>query len=239
MTSTTVRVSEPTHRTLRELSEQLGESMQRILDQAIEDYRRKRVLERTNAGYAALAPIPRHGKRKLPSVRTGRRLCLTDWTTNDDAAPFAWRNLDGRPESHTRPRTGGCPTRPRRLGRHLQPRSGRTRGRPPSHFPCQGNPTSRRHRSARSRASHEELRKDRRHPLGRRRTPHAAAWPGDRSYDGPGRRSPAHPARPLSSGAGCRRSCPPLIRKIRVWSKREQCKNAGKQALFEASSRRK
>ena len=54
MTSTTVRVSEPTHRTLRELAEQLGESMQGILDQAIEDYRRKHLLQRANAGYAAL-----------------------------------------------------------------------------------------------------------------------------------------------------------------------------------------
>lgn len=58
MTSPTVRVSEPTHRTLRELSEQLGESMQGILDQAIEDYWRKRVLERANAGHAALRADP-------------------------------------------------------------------------------------------------------------------------------------------------------------------------------------
>jgi uncharacterized protein len=58
MTSTTVRVSEPTHRTLRELSEQLDESMQGILDRAIEDYRRKRLLERANAAYAALRGNP-------------------------------------------------------------------------------------------------------------------------------------------------------------------------------------
>lgn len=58
MTSTTVRVSEPTHRALRELSEQLDESMQGILDQAIEDYRRKRLLERANAAYAALRGNP-------------------------------------------------------------------------------------------------------------------------------------------------------------------------------------
>ena len=65
MTSTTVRVSEPTHRTLRELSEQLGESMQGILDQAIEDYRRKRVLERANAGYAALRADPEAWNEEL------------------------------------------------------------------------------------------------------------------------------------------------------------------------------
>ncbi len=54
MSSTTVRVSAPTHQMLRELAEQLGESMQGILDQAIEDYRRKRLLEQANAGYAVL-----------------------------------------------------------------------------------------------------------------------------------------------------------------------------------------
>jgi hypothetical protein len=58
MSSTTVCVSEPAHRTLRELSEQFGESMQGILDCAIEDYRRKRVLEQTNAAYAALRSDP-------------------------------------------------------------------------------------------------------------------------------------------------------------------------------------
>ena len=65
MSSTTVRVSEPTHRTLRELSEQLGESMQGILEQAVEDYRRKRMLERANAGYAALRAEPDAWKDEL------------------------------------------------------------------------------------------------------------------------------------------------------------------------------
>jgi predicted transcriptional regulator len=65
MASTTVRVSEPTHRTLRELSEQLGESMQGILEHAIEDYRRKRVLEQANAGYAALRADPEAWKEEL------------------------------------------------------------------------------------------------------------------------------------------------------------------------------
>jgi len=54
MASSTVRVSAPTHRTLRELSEQSGEPMQGILEKAIEDYRRKSILERANAAYAAL-----------------------------------------------------------------------------------------------------------------------------------------------------------------------------------------
>ena len=65
MASTTVRVSEPTHRTLGELSEQLGESMQGILDKAVEDYRRKCVLERANAGYAALRAAPEAWNEEL------------------------------------------------------------------------------------------------------------------------------------------------------------------------------
>jgi predicted transcriptional regulator len=64
MTSTTVRVSEPTHRALCELSEQLGESMQGILDRAIEDFRRKRLLERANAAYAALRDNPEAWKEE-------------------------------------------------------------------------------------------------------------------------------------------------------------------------------
>lgn len=65
MSSTTVRVSGPTHRTLRELSDQLGEPMQGILDQAVEDYRRKCLLERANIGYDALRTDPDAWKEEL------------------------------------------------------------------------------------------------------------------------------------------------------------------------------
>ena len=54
MGGSTVRVSKPTHQTLRELSEQLGEPVQGILETAVEEYRRKRFLEQANAAYAAL-----------------------------------------------------------------------------------------------------------------------------------------------------------------------------------------
>ena len=77
MASTTVRVSEPTHRTLRELSEQLGESMQGILDQAIEDYRRKRLLERANVGFAALRRDPEAWNEEL-TERTDWEATLSD-----------------------------------------------------------------------------------------------------------------------------------------------------------------
>ncbi len=54
MASTTVRINETAHRTLRQLSAQTGESMQTILDWALEEYRRKRFLEDANADFAAL-----------------------------------------------------------------------------------------------------------------------------------------------------------------------------------------
>ncbi|MGM0486830.1 MAG: toxin-antitoxin system protein [Planctomycetota bacterium] len=82
MTSTTVRVSEPTHRTLRELSEQLGESMQGILNQAIEDYRRKRLLEQANAGYAALRGNPDAWEEEL-TERADWEVTLSDGLDNE------------------------------------------------------------------------------------------------------------------------------------------------------------
>jgi hypothetical protein len=53
-----VGISEKARQTLREMADQTGQSMQRILDQAIEDYRRKLFLDAVNAGYAALRADP-------------------------------------------------------------------------------------------------------------------------------------------------------------------------------------
>ena len=58
MSGPTVRISARTRQTLRELSEQTGKTMQAILDQAVEDYRRKAFLEAVNAAYAALRADP-------------------------------------------------------------------------------------------------------------------------------------------------------------------------------------
>ncbi len=65
MSSTTVRISAPTHQALRELSEQSGLSMQGVLERAIEDYRRKRLLEQANTGYAALRDDSEAWKEEL------------------------------------------------------------------------------------------------------------------------------------------------------------------------------
>ena len=58
MSSATVRISDQSKNTLREISEESGESMQAIVDKAIEEYRRKRFLEAVNADYAALRADP-------------------------------------------------------------------------------------------------------------------------------------------------------------------------------------
>lgn len=50
----TARISDPTHRVLRRLAERSGESMQSLLDKAVELYRRQRFLEEANRAFEAL-----------------------------------------------------------------------------------------------------------------------------------------------------------------------------------------
>lgn len=56
----TARISEPTRKILRKLAEESGESMQTILDQAIEMYRHQRFLEESNRAFEALRADPEH-----------------------------------------------------------------------------------------------------------------------------------------------------------------------------------
>ncbi len=58
MTTTTVRISAKTHDTLRDLARAVGAPMQEIIEQAVEQYRRQRLLAATNAAYAALRADP-------------------------------------------------------------------------------------------------------------------------------------------------------------------------------------
>ena len=53
-----VRVSEHTHLTLRTLSAETGEPMQELIAEAVEAFRRRRILELTNAAYAAIRSDP-------------------------------------------------------------------------------------------------------------------------------------------------------------------------------------
>jgi predicted transcriptional regulator len=59
MPGLTVRINDSAHATLRALSKRRREPMQAILAQAIEEYRRKTLLEDANRAYAALRKNPK------------------------------------------------------------------------------------------------------------------------------------------------------------------------------------
>ncbi len=54
MATTQVRVSNSTHQVLRSLSHEVGESMQTIIEQAVEQYRRRKFLEGLNQDFKTL-----------------------------------------------------------------------------------------------------------------------------------------------------------------------------------------
>jgi predicted transcriptional regulator len=56
--SATVRISKETRDTLRNLAARSGESMQTIIDRAIEGYRRQSFIEQANKAYSALRENP-------------------------------------------------------------------------------------------------------------------------------------------------------------------------------------
>ena len=58
MATTTIRVSLRAHDLLQELAQTSGSSMQAVLEQVLEQYRRQQLLEATNAAYAALRAAP-------------------------------------------------------------------------------------------------------------------------------------------------------------------------------------
>ena len=70
MASVTVRVTETTHRALERLARRSGRSLQATLDEAVEAYRRQRLLEEANEAFAAL----RVHARSWETEETERRL---------------------------------------------------------------------------------------------------------------------------------------------------------------------
>ena len=58
MQSTTIRVHPETHRTLATLAKERRSSMQTVLREALEAYRREVFLQRTNEAYAELRKDP-------------------------------------------------------------------------------------------------------------------------------------------------------------------------------------
>lgn len=58
MAGTTVRIKEESRTILEELAREMNEPLQEVLAKALESYRRQRVIDRTNAAYAALRANP-------------------------------------------------------------------------------------------------------------------------------------------------------------------------------------
>jgi hypothetical protein len=61
----TVRVMEATQRTLRDLAQEMDKPIQEVVSIAVEAYRRQRLLEQTNAAYAALRADPEGWREEL------------------------------------------------------------------------------------------------------------------------------------------------------------------------------
>ncbi len=61
----TVRVSDRTQDILRRLASEAGESMQDVADRAVEAYRRRQMIERTNAVYATMRLAPQAWDEEL------------------------------------------------------------------------------------------------------------------------------------------------------------------------------
>ncbi len=73
MASVNVRISEESHQVLRELSEQEGTSMQNLLDEAVEQLRRRKFLVQANAAFAALKADPKAWKEELEERKLWER----------------------------------------------------------------------------------------------------------------------------------------------------------------------
>ena len=82
MPTTTVRVEQHTQATLKELAAQTGESMSEVLAKAVEAYRRQRIIEQTNAAYAALRRNPEQW-REIEEERSAWDVTLSDGLADD------------------------------------------------------------------------------------------------------------------------------------------------------------
>jgi len=78
MSRITVRISRESQATLRRLAHETGESMQAILDKALEEYRRKCFLGGANCAYQSLRDVPKAWAEELAERK------LWDSTLLDD-----------------------------------------------------------------------------------------------------------------------------------------------------------
>ncbi len=69
MGSTTVRITTATWKTVRDMANQRGVSMQEILERAVEEYRRISFLDETNRAFLALKEDPEKWKEEQEERR--------------------------------------------------------------------------------------------------------------------------------------------------------------------------
>ena len=82
MASTTVRVSEHTHELLRKLAEATGEPLQKVLERAVENYRREQFYAEFNAAFERLRADPVAWEEELAERALWERTLgdgLDDW----------------------------------------------------------------------------------------------------------------------------------------------------------------
>ena len=77
MKATTIRIRPKTHQALKEMAAMTGQSLQDLLEQAVEERRRKLYLEGLNADYAALRRNPE------PFADFNKELAAWDATNRD------------------------------------------------------------------------------------------------------------------------------------------------------------
>jgi hypothetical protein len=65
MPGATVRIKRQSHQALRQLAKTSGSSLQDVLEQAIEEYRRSRILDQVNDYYAGLRADPKRWRQEL------------------------------------------------------------------------------------------------------------------------------------------------------------------------------
>jgi hypothetical protein len=60
-----LRVGNGTHQTLKQLAQRTGESMQAVLDKALEEYRRKQFFQELGGAFAAMQSVPSNWESEL------------------------------------------------------------------------------------------------------------------------------------------------------------------------------
>jgi hypothetical protein len=109
MESLTIRISRSTHEILRDLAAEANTTMTALVDEAIQEYRRKKFWEGYHAAYAALRADPvawaelQHESDAWDSTLTDGLEAPSDEHRKRKGKPLARRGVDRPSRSHRRP----------------------------------------------------------------------------------------------------------------------------------------